>query len=195
MANKVRHRRVSAAIEPIPSNAVFFTPRSVTEESTRVFIEELVRWHQDLSNKGMPVLIDFVCNGGNIEDGVAIKNTIELLRAWGHKVFGRISSRAWSCAVWILQSCDVRIVGNGATLLIHEPSSNFSGDLTHLKRHLKETEAIFKRTLRLLLCKANIDEKYVRRRVAGCNWIIEGPEAVELGFADWCEPTEVASVA
>lgn len=189
MANVKRVAAVRNRIQP--DIAVFTTPANVTEESALAFNDALVKWHQDSNNAGKPILIHIACNGGNIEDGVAIRNTIILLQSWGHLVYGRINGRAWSCSTWIFQACDVRIVGNGATLMFHEPKSTFSGRLTEFKTHVAQTEAILKRTLRMLLCKAKVDSAYVRQRIAGRDWCIEGPEAVRLGLADKYERVRI----
>jgi ATP-dependent protease ClpP protease subunit len=167
----------------------YITPTAVSEDSTRSFKLDLIKWHNDPASKGNPILIDICSNGGNINDEISLRNTIQLLQAFGHKVIGRVSGRAWSCASWLLQCCDYRIVANGASLMFHEPRWTFEGTLSQHRQYLRESEDLLEQTIGFLLTHTGdkLDRAEVLRHIGVGNWYISGPEAVRLGLADKAE--------
>jgi ATP-dependent protease ClpP protease subunit len=172
-----------------PNTSVYITPVDVTEASIRQFKLDLIVWHNNNAGSDRVLLIDICSNGGNVNDAISLRNTIQLLRKLGHTVIGRVSGRAWSCASWLLQACDYRIVADGATLMFHEPRYSFDGTLSKHKQEVKETEELLEQTIGFLLTHTDkIDRDGVMSKIAnGSNWFITGPDAVKLGLADEAE--------
>ncbi|HEY9774582.1 MAG TPA: ATP-dependent Clp protease proteolytic subunit [Planktothrix sp.] len=164
------------------TNFLFY--RQVNQDSINDFTITLENW--SLNNRGAdeaaakPLRIQLNTGGGNIVDGLALVETIKRLRGIGHKVTVAAYGRAGSCAAFILQAADVRVIGSESWLLIHEASSACNGPLSAMKREVKRTQELQEQTIELLCRRSRLTRKQILRKISnGADWWIRAQTALK----------------
>lgn len=104
----------------------------VGPETVPVCIEHLSRWSR--MNPGSDMTIVMNSPGGYITYGMDLFDTIlELRRDHGHKVTMVGRGYVASMASILLQAADVRVMGPGCFMLVHEPSGMALGSLGEIE--------------------------------------------------------------
>jgi len=97
----------------------------------------IVRELSLLSGKAEPITIRISSNGGSVESEFAIVDAIRQAQSAGCKVIGEVYGHGMSAAFMVLQTCDVRRMGQSAILMVHGITSWAVGDLKDIDAEQK----------------------------------------------------------
>lgn len=165
------------------SEAKFLLAFGLEQQSAKDFAINLVEWSS--RNKGVPLRIDINSQGGNILDGIFLREELKRVKAAGHKLTIAVYGRAASSASWLIQVADRRIMGEDSWLLIHEVSSRMEGSLSALRREVKRVEQLQNQTIAMLCKRSKLTRERILSEIEGGNdWWIDAALALELGLVD-----------
>lgn len=129
-----------------------------------------------------PITIHLLSEGGNVESGFAIYDTI---RTANNPTMIEVMGMAASAAVPILLACTIRWLNPEAKIMIHEMSYEIDGTVgsTIVSALAKEADLVNKRYREIIAGRTGKSMKDVER------WCKEettfsAEEAIKLGFAD-----------
>jgi ATP-dependent Clp protease protease subunit len=178
----------AAHIMTDPAKGVFFFSIGIDQVSTREFAIMLVNWCRD--NPGHKIRININSQGGVILDALFLLDTLNFLRSIGHHVTIAVYGRSASCAGWLLQAADVRIIGAHSWFLIHEVSSEVKGSKSALKAELARVEQLQNQTSTILCSRTGgrlTIEKIDKEIDGGRDWWLTAQEALDYGLVDEIE--------
>lgn len=161
----------------------------IDEKSVPICIEHLTRWSR--LNPGCDITIKLNSPGGFVTDGMDLFDTILELRDEGHKVSMIGRGYVASMAAILLQAGDVRAMGPGCAMLIHEPSGMARGSLGDIEDTKSWLDMTASRVLDIYAdrCASSGAEKpYTRAQLkAGWNrknWWISSEACLKGGLVD-----------
>jgi ATP-dependent Clp protease protease subunit len=134
--------------------------------------------------KGADIELILNSPGGSVQDGLALMDVIEAIKASGVKVTTVALGQAASMGGFLLQSGTHRVMGKNARLLIHRISRIFGGSSSQLEdqeEHMRRLEA---QALPLLAGRSKLTVEEIRARSEHRDWWLTAEEALELGFVD-----------
>lgn len=168
------------------NEAVFVFAQPIEQANVASFVINLIDWSRN--NPGRPLRVDLNSGGGTILDGFALYEEFMRLRRVGHRLTIAVYGRAASCASWLLQAADVRIIGSNSWVLIHEVRSQMSGSLTELRREVKRCEDLQRQTFGLIASRSKLTiEQMDKRTSEGGDWWLNAQEALDVGLVDVIE--------
>ncbi len=170
----------------------------INEDSARMFAVDLYNWSSTAGNKFKPLRINLHSIGGNIADAELLYETFMHLRSLGHFLTIVVHGRAASCAGWVVQAADLRVIGRLSEFLIHEVSSACDGNLTKFKREVARMEHLQKKTIGILCARSQATtgvvtpltpEIVAEKLSGGADWWLTAQEAHDYGLVDRIEDT------
>lgn len=171
------------------NEAVFLIGFYIDQKAVTDFAIELVRWSSNQQNNGRPVRFNINSQGGNILDALALYEEFNRLRTLGHKVTIAAYGRCASCAGWLIQAADVRIMGSQSWINVHEVSSAANGPLSLMKREVARCEELQDQTFGIISarCPELTRERLNKETADGRDWWLNARTAKELGLVDIIE--------
>lgn len=119
----------------------------VDAQSAARCMDTLTRWSR--LEPGCDIEIVFFSPGGSVVDGMALFDTIQLLRAAGHKITTTCIGYAASMGGILLQAGDVRRMTPESWVLIHEVSASAMGSMGEITDRVEWLKRIQERILRI----------------------------------------------
>ena len=180
----------------IKDEANFSFGLNIDSTSAGNFIIELYNWSSKAENKFKPLRINLHSGGGNIADAEHLYETFVHLRSLGHFLTIVIHGRAASCAGWVVQAADLRVIGKQSEMLIHQVSSKCDGNITAFERELKRMKHLQRKTVRILCersavtpnVKTVLTPEIVARKLRhGEDWWLDAETAHAYGLVDRIE--------
>ena len=182
----------------IMNEANFVFGLNIDATSARTFAIDLYNWSGTEGNKFKAIRINLHSTGGNIADAELLYETFMHLRSLGHFLTIVIHGRAASCAGWLVQAADLRVIGKLSEFLIHEVSSKCDGNLTAFRRELERMEHLQRKTIGILCDRSQktpgvvipLTPEIVESKLnGGRDWWLTAKEAHEYGLVDRIEDT------
>ncbi len=139
------------------------------------------------------IRIELNSQGGSILESLNLRAEINHIRRNGQKVTMAVMGRAASCAGWLLQSADHRVIDADSWILIHEVSSEVKGSRSAIKAELDRVDALMAQTYGILCSRtAGIEggltlEMCYEKTEGGKDWWIDAKTALALGLVDEIE--------
>jgi ATP-dependent protease ClpP protease subunit len=166
---------------------VYFFDSDVTQKSVNSCLRTLEAWHRQDPACDMEIRI--TSYGGSVVHGMSLVDQLTQysLRGGGtHKITITVRGAAASMAAIILQTADVRLMGQQAYLLVHEPSGVAEGSTGDLKDTMKWFDSISNRIAELFVARSggkislpDFQNLWQRRDV----WL-DSDESLGYGFVD-----------
>lgn len=170
----------------LTTKGLFVFGLNIDQQATREFAINLFDW--SYKNQNVPVRININSTGGNLHDALFLFEIFGQLRALGHHLTIAVNGRCASCASWLLQAADKRIIGANSWLMFHEVSSAASGTTTAIKRELNRDEELNAQTISLFCSRSRLTPEHVRKEIEnGKDWWIGAEEALTMGLVDEIE--------
>lgn len=175
-----------------PLKGVFVFATGINQASAVDFMIMVINWCRD--NPGRAIRIVINSQGGNILDSLYMYDQINMLRGAGHHVTIVVHGRSASCAGWLLQAADRRIIGANSWLLIHEVSSEMKGSLSQMRAELQRCEQLQAQTSAILCSRTGSVpngltlDKINTKIAGGVDWWLTASEALAEGLVDEIEP-------
>lgn len=185
---------MSNSINSDPLKGVFVFATGINQTSAVDFMIMVINWCRD--NPGRKLKIILNSQGGNILDALYMYDQINMLRAAGHHVTVVVHGRSASCAGWLLQAADTRVMGAHAWLLIHEVSSEMKGTISQMRAELRRCEQLQAQTSAILCSRTgHVEHGLTLDRInkeieGGIDWWLTAEQALSLGLVDEIEPVQ-----
>ncbi len=167
------------AEEVRPARAYYHLVADIDDESTRLLSETL------LSAKAEPdckIEILITSGGGNPDCAFAL---YDLIRSLPNEVTTVAAGNADSAATIIFLAGDIRVMMPNASILLHTPIANLSGQkfrLQDIKYMYENMESLFEHILEVVASRTGVDLETLKE-FCHQNKDLTAKEAVEFGFA------------
>jgi ATP-dependent Clp endopeptidase proteolytic subunit ClpP len=163
-------------------NREFFFCDGVNWETVRAAIVELNKLSRRFPKEGLTVTVN--SPGGSVIAGLALYDHIRELSARGHHMTVKVRGMAASMGGILLQSGDTRVIGEEATVLIHEVSSGTMGKVSDMEDDLNRSKHLWDKLVKILAKKSRLTEDEIKKKSYKFDWWLDAEETVKLGFAD-----------
>lgn len=168
---------------------VFRFTKPVSDASVNECMNALNAWHREDPTCEMEVLFD--SPGGSVVDGMHLFDHIIELRDLGHIVNTRTRGMAASMAGILLQAGDKRIMGQQASLMIHEASFGASGKIGEVEDTVLWVSKVQERILDIFAARCAesgapkaLTKRQLKTRWRRKNWWLDADEALAYGLID-----------
>lgn len=184
------------------SGAVVMTPTQTPEaefvfglpldqQTTREFGINLISW-SDKNREPTPkrLRVNMNSGGGLILDSLYLKEQFGHLRAKGHHLTLAAMGRMGSCAGWLLQCADERLIGEDSWLLIHSVTGEVKGNYDAVMAEAARIKELEEQTFRLLCGRSNgklTMEKIYANISGNRDWWLNAKTSLEYGLVDRIE--------
>lgn len=174
-----------------PAKGVYVLGFGLDQMSTKDFAIGLLNFSRD--NPGHRIRINVNSQGGVILDAIFLFDTLTYLRSIGHHITIAVYGRSASCAAWLLQAADKRIIGANSWLLIHEVSSEVKGTRSAIKAELDRVDQLMEQTAGILCSRTkDVPNGLTREKISakidgGRDWWLNATEALAEGLVDEIE--------
>lgn len=184
------------------SNSIFIPPHrdfifgiGLDQQTTRTFVINLQDWSK--ANEKSPLRVNVNSGGGNILDSLFLYEQFNRIRSAGHHLTMAVYGRASSCASWLIQAADHRIIGANSWILLHEVSSAVDGTLSEIRAELERCEQLQHQTNEIITRRSKLTEPELMKLIdGGRNKWVNARQALEWGLVDEIETeTPFASIA
>jgi len=128
--------------------------------------------------------IVFASPGGGITAGFELFDYIQQLRAAGHKITTGSLGMAASMAGILLQSGDVRWIGEQSWILIHRAAFGAIGKTFEIEDEVAWIKRIEERIINIFASRSNLTSLKIKRNWDRKDWWINADEALEMGLVD-----------
>jgi ATP-dependent protease ClpP protease subunit len=156
--------------------SVFIFGLLVDSQSVKDFVINLEDWSR--RNPGRPLRIDLNSGGGNILDALFLYQEFNRIRKNGHHLTIAVYGRASSCAAWLVQAADWRIIGAESWVLVHQVSSKVDGPIFAVERELARMRELQAQTNDILIKRTALTEATINEHIAnGTDWWINADDA------------------
>lgn len=168
------------------TKGLFIFGLNFDQQATREFAINLLDWSSN--NHGAPLRVNINSLGGNPLDAIFLFETFGQLRALGHHLTIAVNGRCASCASWLVQAADKRVIGANSWLMFHQISSAANGNMNAMKRELNRDEQLNEQTVKLLCSRSKLTAAQVHEQIDdGKDWWISADEALSQGLVDVIE--------
>lgn len=168
------------------TNGLFVFGLNFDQQATREFAITLFNWSSN--NQGMPLRIHMNSMGGNPLDALFLFETFGQLRSLGHHLTIAVNGRCASCASWLIQAADRRVIGANSWLMFHQISSAANGNVNAMKRELERDEQLNEQTIKLFCSRSMFNPKHVHVEIDdGKDWWISAEDALKYRLVDAIE--------
>ena len=165
----------------------YYFDGDVTQKTVGACLRTLEAWHRQ--DPQCEITLRITSYGGSVIHGMSLVDELTQLSLRGggtHKITTRVRGAAASMAAIILQTGDVRQMGQEAYLLVHEPSGVAEGSTGDLKDTMKWFDSISTRIANLFVSRSggkisfdDFQNLWQRRDV----WL-DSSESLAYGFVD-----------
>lgn len=145
-------------------------------------IETTERWSR--RDPGEPIQFIFNSPGGDVSNGFALFDHIQLLRRRGHHITTRAAGMAASMGAVLLQAGDIRIIDPRCVLLIHELSGMTAGRTTELEIEMQYFKKLQSLAVDALAERAKVTRATIIKNWKKGDWWLNAEEVLKYGFAD-----------
>lgn len=168
------------------TKGLFIFGLNIDQQATREFAINLFNW--STNNHGEPIRVNINSTGGNPLDAIFLFETFGQLRALGHHLTIAVNGRCASCASWLIQAADKRVIGANSWLMFHQISSAANGNMNAMKRELNRDEQLNEQTIKLLCSRSKLTPAQVHAEIDdGKDWWISAEEALTHRLVDAVE--------
>ncbi|WP_013629628.1 head maturation protease, ClpP-related [Rubinisphaera brasiliensis] len=131
--------------------------------------------------------IEVVINspGGSLIEGLGIYN---LLKSHGGHVTTRTVGAAWSAGSIVLLAGKRRVMGGGASLMVHLPAGEFRGNVNDLAKFREALDVAGRQLVDVYVAETGTAREQVEQWLHDETWFT-AQEAVDAGFAHAIEGT------
>lgn len=172
-------------------NRVYRFTGGVDQGTAAKCMDTLNRWSRIDGDDPQPIEIVFFSPGGSVVDGMALFDTIQLLRHHGHRVTTTAIGMAASMGSILLQAGDVRRMTRESWVLIHQISAGAQGSMGEIEDRVEWFKKMEQRVLDIFAdrAKASKAKKALTRKQfeAGYNrkdWWIDSADCLRYGIVD-----------
>lgn len=181
MASPMSVKMVTDAAEQpvvISPHIIFDSP--VDPISVMAFLAELEA-HEQAGQKAIVVELD--TPGGSVGAGMVMSKAIERSPAL---IVCVVDGMAASMGLYLLQSCDVRVMTKRSLLMGHEPSAGMAGQPSELESLADLLRRLSRAMAYHIVAKTRLSlEDYLSRISNGREWWMNVEEAVDFAFVDF----------
>lgn len=172
---------------------VYYFGDMVCEASVEKCMTILDLW--DRTEPGCEITLVFNSPGGSVIDGLALYDHIQMIRRHGHKVTTLAEGMAASMAGILLQSGEVRAIGNEAWVLIHQVQAAMMGTMGQIEDRMKMLNRIQERVLDIFAAKADearirgtaaeaLTKEQFKERWERTDWWLSSEDCLRYGVVD-----------
>jgi ATP-dependent Clp endopeptidase proteolytic subunit ClpP len=154
----------------------------VTEMNVNTAISTLGAWSR--LYPGQDLEIDFTSPGGDITQGLALFDFLQVLRHRGHKVITGVLGEAASMAAVLVQAGDHRWMGPESWYLIHRAAFQSAGKTAEQRDMVEQIERIEERFIGILTSRSSLEVSDVKGKWERKDWWLNATECLELGLID-----------
>lgn len=162
---------------------------AVTEQSAAACMKELTLWSQ--IDPRCDIEVVFFSPGGSVTDGMALFDTIQLLRRAGHTVTTTAIGMAASMGGILLQAGDHRRMTKESWVLIHEISAGIAGSMGDMEDRVEWLKRIQERILDIFAdrakkskAKSPLSRVEFKKRWSRKDWWLSSDECLKFGIVD-----------
>lgn len=134
----------------------------------------------NLAEMSGDIVVRINSGGGIAHMGIAIQNA---LRSYDGEVTAYVDAVAASAASIIAMGADKLFVREGATLMIHDPSTIAWGDSRVFRKEADRLDRLAERGAKIYSRRSGLSVEAVRQMMLDETWL-DAEEAIEKGFAD-----------
>ena len=163
-------------------NFVYVFDDPVHATSVRVCIAQLTVWTRN--NPKQDIEIIFNSPGGDVVEGMALYDFIQLVKGRGHHVTTTALGMAASMAGILLQAGTKRVMGAEAWVLIHEGSFGTAGKVGEVEDKVDWVKRIMKRICKIFAARSTLSAGQIARRWKRKDWWLDSSECLKFGFID-----------
>lgn len=168
------------------TRGLFIFGLNFDQQSTREFAINLFNWSGN--NRSEPLRVNINSLGGNPLDAIFLYEIFGQLRTLGHHLTIAVTGRSASCASWLLQAADKRVIGANSWLMFHQISSAANGNMNAIKAELARDEQLNEQTIKLFCSRSKLTPAEVHTKIDdGKDWWISAEEALQFGLVDTVE--------
>jgi ATP-dependent protease ClpP protease subunit len=154
------------------------------DEASYGRVDAWIKAAEKAGAKHLLLVIDSM--GGGVEAGELISQALEETKIPVHCL---VDTSAMSMAMYVLQSCDTRMMTKRARLMVHEPYMMFSGqtriNTTTLNNWNSDLVSVINNYLTQVTSRSNMTVEQVMEKISnGRNWYMTWKEAQDCGFID-----------
>ena len=166
---------------------IYYFDHEVSAETVGRCMTKVKTWCRTAPGGG-PIEIEIIFNspGGDVVNGLALYDFIQSIRSQGHRVITGALGMAASMGSILLQAGDVRYMGKGAVMLIHEVSSVAWGKTSEVEDRLSLIKKFQERAIQIYverskgsLTKEKVEEGWKRK-----DWWLTSQECLDLNLID-----------
>ena len=176
---------------------LYFFTNEIDEDTAEEFRRDLYkmaleRKFQTREGLSKDLTIYLESPGGSVMDGMAMYNTVNSTKKQcGWKVTMHVQGMAASMATVLLQSGDIRLMGPGTQLLLHNIRSSLWGEkLEDMKNAVKAQDTSFDTICGIYAARNTAgynDPEWWKKRIRHEEWYLTAEEALEFGLIDGIE--------
>jgi ATP-dependent Clp endopeptidase proteolytic subunit ClpP len=166
---------------------VYVFDDAVSDKTVKACILRLNTW--DRVDPKCEIELQINSPGGDIIAGLALIDSIRLLRAKGHVITTVALGMAASMGGVLLQAGTNRVMGKNCMLLLHEGSLGAIGDFGQVEDRVKLMEKLHERILEIFTERSEpinpkTTKKFIMSQWKRTDWWVDSKEALKLGFVD-----------
>ncbi len=158
---------------------------AIHEAAVHSMIQKLESWSRRYPGAALELHLN--SGGGNVVDGFAMIDYLEILKRRGHKVtivgFGMVASMAGA----ILMAADERVLTKHCYLGVHEVSSRVEGSLSIQEDGIKFAKALQEQVVTLLCDRSTLTPRKLANMWARKDVYLNAAESLKLGLIDRIE--------
>lgn len=154
----------------------------IDEKTVSFCIDQLDIWSRMFPNCDIEII--FNSPGGNMIEGFALFDYLQLLRNKGHKIIVTALGWAASMAAVLLQAGDVRQIGEQSLLLIHEASFGTQGKAGEMEDAMKMVKKMQKRIVEIFAGRSKMKATMLEKKWKRRDWSLTAEEALKYGLVD-----------
>jgi ATP-dependent protease ClpP protease subunit len=158
---------------------------AVEEEGVAHLIAKLDIW--SLNHPGQPITLTINSPGGNVFDGFALCDFLEMLKKRGHKIITLGIGMQASMGGILLQAGDERIMTKRSWFHIHEVQGLSHGSYSQREDDMKLNSRLQEQALDLLCSKSKMTKTGIKKKWKYKDWWMDADDALAAGFIDRIE--------
>lgn len=165
----------------------YYLDHDISEESVRRCMAKLQTWRRS-APEGKKIEIELVINsrGGDVVSGLALYDFLESIKRSGHRVVTGALGVAASMGSILLQAGDVRYMGRGANILIHEVSTVAWGKTSEIEDRMSLIKKFQERSIDIYVNRSGgkLSRELVASEWKRRDWWLTADQCMELGLID-----------
>lgn len=179
---------IKSPVKPITNSLVTLTEDNfvvlrgaIDEDSASYFIKDIYRLVVNEKNND-DIYVYLMTPGGSVIHGYDIIQTLEALSQTGKKIHC-IADTAYSMGFSILQACDYRHVIKSSSIMQHQMSFGFEGQMENNKNRFKFIESIEEKMTEQQSARLGLSQDEFKKKILS-DWWMFSDNAVKENAAD-----------